>query len=73
MNPANHRPLGGAIISAPDGSFGSAARLAASSGVRDSVGAGCDGAFVDSLLVLGGTSRESGELLLRFTGVTSVA
>ena len=48
-------------MSAPDGSFGSAARLAASSGVRDSAGAGCTGARVDSFAPAG-ASRTGGAL-----------
>jgi len=41
-------PTGGLIMSAPDGSFGSAARALASSGVRDSAGAGLAAGRVDS-------------------------
>src|ERR1043166_2597251 len=38
------------MMSAPEGSFGSAARAAASSGLRASAGAGCGGGRDDSLL-----------------------
>ncbi len=41
-------PAGALMISAPDASFGSAARAAAASGVRDSAGAGVAGCRADS-------------------------
>ena len=47
-------PTGGGTIRAPEGSFGSAAREAASSGVLDSTGTGFTGGRTDSFNFVSG-------------------
>ncbi len=51
------------MISAPEGSFGSAARAAASSGVRDSAGAGFAGGRADSFCFGSDASGFAGAIL----------